>query len=219
MNTTAEARECADRLRASLPVSIEIAALGVRSKAPFNLLSAREALIWRTEELARNACDALERDDFAAAAILTRGVTESAALVWRLRELLDARHMQTEEQLHETLMRILLGTKSWNDFPDPINVLTCLDRMEKRVPGVRHAYDSLSEFAHPNWRGVLGLFSRTDEVEFTTYFGRGLRGLEGNRETVANLLVTSVSLFEYAYNKISDAMPGFLAELEQIWPE
>jgi len=35
--------------------------LGARSKAPFQLLCTREALIWRTEELARTACDALER--------------------------------------------------------------------------------------------------------------------------------------------------------------
>ena len=44
----------------------------MRSKAPFQLLCMREALIWRTEELARTACDALERDDFAAAAHIAR---------------------------------------------------------------------------------------------------------------------------------------------------
>jgi hypothetical protein len=28
-----------------------------------------------------------------------------------------------------------------------------------------------------------------------------------------------LSLFEYAYNRISDTMPAFLAELERIWPD
>ena len=65
-------RAWVDRLRGSQPQSVDVAALGVKSRAPFQLLCTRGALIWRTEELARNACDALERDDFA--------ITENAAL-------------------------------------------------------------------------------------------------------------------------------------------
>jgi hypothetical protein len=89
--TVAYVRAWVDRLQASLPQSVDVAALGVKSKAPFQLLCTREALIWRTEELARNACDALERDDFAVAAILTRAITENAALTWMLMDVLDAR--------------------------------------------------------------------------------------------------------------------------------
>jgi predicted trehalose synthase len=58
-DTVANVRAWVDRLRSSLPQSVDVAALGVKSKAPFQLLCTREALIWRTEELARNACDAL----------------------------------------------------------------------------------------------------------------------------------------------------------------
>jgi hypothetical protein len=68
----ATAKEMTRLLSQSLPELIDVAALGVRSKAPYQLLVVREALIWRTEELARNACNALEAEDFAVAAILTR---------------------------------------------------------------------------------------------------------------------------------------------------
>ncbi|MFD1984277.1 hypothetical protein ACFSOZ_16645 [Mesorhizobium newzealandense] len=78
-----EAREFATRLGDNLPRRIEAAALGVRSKALFQLLCAREALIWRSED-ARNACNALEREDLSVAAPLTRSLTENAALVWTL---------------------------------------------------------------------------------------------------------------------------------------
>jgi len=64
-----KARARVDALRQSLPQAIDVAALGVWSKAPFQLLCTREALIWRTEELARSACDTLERGDFVAAAL------------------------------------------------------------------------------------------------------------------------------------------------------
>jgi hypothetical protein len=214
-----EAREFANRLRDSLPSSVDAAALGVRSKAPFQLLCTREALIWRTEELARNACDALERDDFAATAILTRAVTESGALAWKMMELLDARQTHSPQALNELLMRLLAGSKKWDDAPKPFHVLDCIDRMDKKVPGVRANYDSLSEFAHPNWSGVVGLYTKTDTKKFITYFGRGLRGADSTRRMIANAMLGSLGLFEYAYNRISTTMPAFLAELESIWSE
>ena len=216
---TAEIKEYVDRIRESLPKVLEVASLGVKSKAPWNLLCTREALIWRIEELARNAHHALERDDVAVAAILTRAVTESAALTWKLMDVLETRKQYTDEEFYETLMRMLVGGRKWEDMPQAFQILTSIDRMNKKVPGVRPAYDSLSEFAHPNWAGAFGLYSMTDETAFTTYFGRALRGSEANHDMVANALLGSLGCFEYAYNKISEMMPRFLAELESLWPE
>lgn len=84
-----EARAWANALHQSLPQSVDATALGVSSKAPFQLLCTREALIWRTEEVVRTACDALERDDLTVAALLVRATIESAAIAWKLMEVLD----------------------------------------------------------------------------------------------------------------------------------
>jgi hypothetical protein len=219
MTDLAEARGIANRLRNSLPSSITAADLGVRSKAPYLLLCAREALIWRTEELARNACDALERDDFAVAAILTRAVTESAAFVWKLMEVLEARQQHSPQQLHELLMRLLLGSKRWPEFPRAFQIMDCIDRIDKRVPGVRRDYDGLSEIAHPNWHGVAGLYSENDEAQLMTRFGRGLMGAESSRGQILNAMIGSLGLFEHAYNRITEIMSVFLAELESLQPD
>jgi hypothetical protein len=218
-DTVADVRTWANRLRASLPPSVDVAALGVKSKAPFQLLCMREALIWRTEELARNACDALERDDFAAAAILTRAVTENAALAWQLLEVLEAREKYTPQKLNDMLMRLLGGSKEWPEAPEPVHVLTCLRQMDKKIPGVLSSYNSLSEIAHPNWAGVAGLYSKNDKSNFITHFGRGLRGVDSSRGMITNAILGSLGAFEYAYNRITDLMPAFLAELESIWSD
>ena len=214
-----EARARANALRQSLPQSVDAAALGVWSKAPVQLFCTREALIWRTEELARTACDALEQDDLTAAALLARATVESAAIAWKLMELLDDRQKMSPKELNEVLTRLLAGSRLWDDGPQALQILSCIDRIDKKVPGVRKSYDILSEIAHPNWRGVFGMYSKTDEAKFTAHFGRGLRDSDGTKYTIVNALLGALSLFELAYNRISDAMPGFLAELESIWPE
>lgn len=214
-----EARARADALRASLPASVDAAALGVWSKAPFQLLCTREALIWRTEELARTACDALERDDLTAAALLARATVESAALAWRLMEVLDDRQKLSRQELNDILMKVLVGSRLWSDMPQALQILSCIDRMDKKVPGVRKSYDILSEIAHPNWRGVFGLYAKTDEPKFIARFGRGLRQNDRTKAPIVNALLGALGLFEFAYNRISDAMPDFLGELESIWPE
>ena len=59
--------------------------------------------------------------------------------------------------------KLLMGSKmpGEEELPGPINILTLVDQLDKRIGGgVRHAYDFMSEFAHPNWSGVRGLFSR-----------------------------------------------------------
>jgi hypothetical protein len=176
-------------------------------------------LIWRTEELARTACDALERDDFATAAILTRAVTENAALAWMLLDLLEKRASYSPQQLNDKLMRMLAGSGLWDEAPKPVHVLDCLRKMDKTIPGVLQSYDQLSEFAHPNWAGVSGLYSKIDKPNFTVNFGRGLQLADETRDMITKTLLGSLGGFEYAYNRISDLMPAFLAELESIWPD
>jgi hypothetical protein len=121
--------------------------------------------------------------------------------------------------LSEILVRMLVGSRLWPDAPQALQILSCIDRMDKAVSGVRQSYDILSEIAHPNWRGVFGMYAKTDEAKFTAHFGRGLRSSEATKGTIVSALLGALGLFELAYNRISDRMPKFLAELESIWPE
>ncbi len=74
-------------------------------------------MIWRTEELARCACDMLERDDLAAGILLTRVVIQNAGFVWRLNELLETRNQYSPEQLRDNFERMLLP---WAPVDDPL---------------------------------------------------------------------------------------------------
>jgi len=220
MNTDlAQARQRVENIRAHLPSSISAVALGVRSKAPYLLLVARAAMIWRTEELARCACEMLERDDLAAGILLTRAVTESAAFVWRLKQFLETRHQYRLEDLQNNFARMLFGEKnSEPDLPESFNINTLIPHLaqEKQLPGIGDAYDHLSRFAHPNWSGVSGLFAVNEPLAYTTTFGRGVDGTALAKDTACDLLLLSLVVFEYACESISAALPKFLAELEPL---
>jgi hypothetical protein len=210
-----EIRTTIERLRASLPAEVIRPAL--EYNAVFQLLCARAAFFWRTEELARNACDALERSDFAAAAILTRGVMETAALVWKLMDLLDSRTEYSAQEMSAHLMRALVGWKAERgQLPEAYNAITLVKRMDRILSGVWNNYESLSEFAHPNWRGALGIYGKEDRERQVVSFGRAIRNPERHARVIANGLQGSLGAFEYAYNKISDTIPLFVAELAKV---
>ena len=58
-----------------------------------------------------------------------------------------------------------------------------------------------------------------DEPKFMAHLSRGLRSNEGTKGAIVTALLGALELFKLAYNRISDGMPEFLAELESIWPE
>jgi hypothetical protein len=177
MNDLDEARRRVEKVRERLPLSVSASALGVRSSAPYLLLCLRAALLWRTEELGRCACDVLARDDVAAGILLTRAVIESTAMMWRLKELLEDRAKLGPKELNNILDKMLYGwKKSASELPEALNVLTLIDRMDRQFLGIRERYDELSEFAHPNWCGAFGHFGATtnddSETLIASKFGR-----------------------------------------------
>ncbi len=213
-----EVEQCPVRFAESLPQSVEVAARGVKAKAPYKAMAIRAALIWRTEELARNAYAALQRGDLAAAIVLARAVVECTALMARLVHVVFERSKATEEELDYTLNKMLLGWKSPSDMPEAFNILTPIDHLNRQAPGVRRAYDLMSEFAHPNWSGVSSLFSRTDREKYVTHFGRFETKQEALRAKAVSALAACLAIFEFDYNKFADVMPVWLAELERLWP-
>jgi hypothetical protein len=130
----------------------------------------------------------------------------------------EQRASYTPERLNDKLMKMFAGSKTWADGPAAINVLTFVRHLDRKLPGFLAAYESLSEYAHPNWRGVSGLYSKIEREDFTAYFGRGFRAdLAGGQ--LVHALVGGLMAFEDAYNKVADVMPVWVAELEKIWPD
>ena len=179
-------------LEAARPKSLDGFAISSKSRLPFKALLYREALLWRALQSGKSAFESFRKDELASAILLARATVETSAALWYLRTKLEtAIQSRTADTIDEDLMRLLMGSKADTDIlPSAINVLNFVDRVEKDIPGFRHQYDRLSEFAHPNWAGTAFLFSRIDYSTAIAEFGENIRGTESTRRIgLANLSV------------------------------
>jgi hypothetical protein len=95
------------------------------------------------------------------------------------------------------------------------NIITMVERMDKslfgdKTPRLRGAYDFLSELAHPNHFGTLGLYSKTVASEYRIEFGNAA---EKKENILPNLCITSsmIWLVESAAKDIDRLMPNVCA--------
>ncbi len=167
-----EVRQYADILASSLPDRIQFAALTLESKLPSKAFVLRELLIHRVSPLASAAVDLFELDQVIPAVVLTRAVVETVAVLYSLHERLERfTDDKNSSELDDFLYRCLLGSRNQPDLPDPINILTFVDRVEKTIPEFRSVYDSLCEYTHPNWAGTFGSFGKIDMERFELKLG------------------------------------------------
>jgi hypothetical protein len=211
-----EIRQLLADIQPLLPTKVEGRELSAKTKIPFKALCCRAALIWRVEELGRCACDSSEKGDVVAAMVLSRSAVETACALWHLKELLESQiENGVQPDLDDSIMRLLVGSKISALEVAALNVLTFIDRADKKFPKLRRIYDNLSEFAHPNFSGTGGSFSKIDRATDVVHFGRGIaRG--DHRRLIFPALITALSLAQYSYEAISDMIPTFVKRCEEV---
>jgi hypothetical protein len=210
-----EIRQLLADVQSLLPTKVEGRALSAKAKIPFKAECCRAALIWRVEELGRCACDSSEKGDIVAAMVLSRSAIETACALWHLKELVE-RQIENGVQLDldDSIMRLLVGSKIPGGEVKAVNVLSFIDRVEKSLP-IRRLYDGLSEFAHPNFDGAGGAFSKIDRATDVVHFGRGITRVD-HRRLIFPAIFVALSLAQYSYKAISDRMPEFVKECEKV---
>jgi hypothetical protein len=212
-------RELNERCRLlseSLPTRIDPASISIKAKIPFKAMIYREALIWRTEELARMALEMYERNELASAVTLTRACMEDIAAMWYLKgtlqNIVEDNNMR---EVDDVLMKLLMGSRSGITDLEAFNVLTFVDKVEKDINGFRKNYEAMCEYAHPNWSGTSFIYSKHDKENIWTDFGKNIRDTDSVAVVGLINLNASLQIFEHSYNKVGDLMPGFIRICEK----
>lgn len=218
---TVEVRGRLDRLEESLVSRLDARDLGTRSQLPFYALYCRETWMWRLVELGSDAFDCFQKDNFVSAMVLTRAAMEITAALWALRGKLE-KALQLDSvnisELGTYLARLRVGQGkgiAQPDDPKAVHVNDFIRAVEKDCEGFEHQYNCLSEFAHPNWSGTTGVYSRFDHDEALAEFGRNIRGGDGTKGIGLTNLSVALLFFEDIYNRLADLMPAFIRLCER----
>ena len=104
--------------------------------------------------------------------------------------------------------RLMLGGRREDSPYAAINILSVLDRAEKKYPGLRKAYDDLSESAHPNCDGMGIGFSKIDRENYVTIFESRWHKMFARSQLP--LIELCLRIFESEYNDVwLEAMENF----------
>ncbi len=194
--------------RASLVSSIPVAGLVSRNeiaykwKALFRCWVLREAAFWRVTDLLTQSYELYQLEHGLGARILLRSGFETLASLSYLNHKLQA-VIDGKLDFHEfdrLTIRMVAGSKDGFSQHIAVNVITTLDKCDKRYPGVRGIYDSLSESAHPNFEGMVWGYSKVDYDEYETNFSN--RWMELHRKQHLNNLEICMMIFQHEYDEL-----------------
>ena len=165
-----------NELKKILPARVDPAFISHKSKIPYKIFDARASLLWRSYELGVNAFELLNTNNIASGILLTRGYIETLSMSYYLHEKIkNLIENNKVTEFDDTLMSILLGSRNQTTELKSINILTMIDKMDKKFSGYRFNYDLLSEYAHPNYSGTHGLFGRINYEEIYTDYGNNIK--------------------------------------------
>lgn len=184
-------------------------------KAPFRVWMLREAVFWRLHDLMTQSYALHQQQHGLGARILLRSGFESLATLIYLNQLMQ-QVLDCELSFHvfgERTSVLLLGSRDGSTPYQSINIVTILQKCDKRYPGIEKIYASLSESAHPNYSGMVGGYSKTDYDNYETHFSNRWMELYGDRHLEAMELC--MSTFQHEYDEVSSTL---LDQLE-VWIE
>jgi hypothetical protein len=101
----------------------------------------------------------------------------------------------------------MLGSRSPGSKHQAYNVLNAVDELDKQISGFRSAYDTCSEFAHPNADGLLNSYGRIDRE--TLLFELNPKKYQIPVEGIVPFLAVGLELFIDVYNEMPDSLLEF----------
>jgi hypothetical protein len=205
----------------SLLCSLPVGGLFARSpvahkwKAPFRSMMLREAVFWRLHDLLTQSYALHQQGHQLSARILLRSAFESLATLIYLNQLMQ-QVVDGTLNFHVFGQRttvLLLGSRNNETGPKSLNIITVLEKCDKRYPGLMKKYADLSESAHPSYEGLCAGYSTINHEEYETTFSN--RWMELHGKQYPDLIELCMATFHNEYN---DAWNDLFVRLEK-WIE
>ena len=162
----------------------------------------REATFWREYDLmAQSHALHQQRHGLGARILLRSGFETLATLIYLnllTQQVIDGK-LNFHLFGHKTTL-LLLGSRSNEHMPRSINIITVLEKCDKRYPGLTELYADLSESAHPSFEGLCSGYSTINHDEYETTFSNRWMELCGDKHISAMHLC--MGTFHHEYDEV-----------------
>ncbi|MDD9732798.1 hypothetical protein PVW46_23110 [Mameliella sp. AT18] len=202
---------------ASIPVAglLSRNPMAYKWKAPFRSWMLREAVFWRLHDLLTQSYALHQQGHGLGARILLRSGFETVAVLvylnQQMQQVLDGKlnfHLFSDKTT-----TLLAGSRDGSTTHRSLNIMTILEKCDKRYPGLAKLYAILSESAHPNYEGMITGYSKVDHDEYETHFSNRWMELHGDKHLGS--MDMCMMTFHHEYN---DVWTGLMERLE-AWIE
>ena len=194
-------------------------ALSPVSKAPAQVIILLQVGLRRTIELTEAAIREINLRNLVSTALLSRGTLETACLLWdvmnAIEEVVASGDRAEVKRLLETLSKSLLGGKAKEVMIDETiearNVMTIIQRLSKKfdVP-LFGFFERLSEYAHPNYHGMMATYTEVGAEGGIKAF------CDGRASSERALLITAIGTVATSCSIIIESFKIAAARLESL---
>ncbi len=131
------------------------------SKIPFKSQSLKELVLFRTTDFCECVFILIQNNKFIPSFVLIRSIIENLAVLNYLSVIIfKAINEKSVKEFDNEIMIQILGTRDDNENEYwSKNILTLLEKLDKRYANFMNYYSILSEIAHPNHDGLLNVYS------------------------------------------------------------
>jgi len=197
-----------DGWNSSLCQKIELGALYSRNptahkwKATYRSNVLRELTLWRLTDLLSQAVYLGKAGHILGARILLRSAIETLGILIYLNQKTEAilEGKIKFDHFSKLTSRLMLGSKDCSTKLESVNILTVLEKCNKKYPGIFALYKVLSESAHPNYEGVCSGYSYVNEQDYETIFENLWKKKFGN--TLEEPILLCLYTFEDEYSNV-----------------
>jgi hypothetical protein len=148
------------------------------------------------------------------ATIMTRGVYETTAVLYSFgAKIEEVMRTNDAENVDQFVMKCLFGGRVKSAPIECTDILSAVDRTNKNFEHFRDSYDDLSEYAHPNWPGLMGSYGNLVEETATLHLCREASKISAM--VAIPLLAASLAVFLHHYDEIKKRLPEFHNICEQ----
>jgi hypothetical protein len=159
--------------------------------------------IYRVTDLCLESCQAWQREKPAVSFLLMRSLMENAAVIYDMA--LKTKMYLGEndlDKISDLIDNRAFGTKLFENMPKTINLLTAIDNVTKKDKGFRPTYEFISEFCHPTYSSLTGLYGKLNK--------------EGIYFDVGNKWGTTEAVFAFFIDGLTSSMIVFVRGIEMI---